>query len=114
MKVFILLILVVISYFLMRMYYRRNWKKHLEVSLQFSQETAHEGEWVSLEEVVTNNKAMPLPALKVKFQMSRFIVIENSDMKNVTDHYYRNDLFSIGGYKKVIRRLPLMATKRGP
>ncbi|MBP5462966.1 MAG: DUF58 domain-containing protein [Lachnospiraceae bacterium] len=114
MKVFLLLLVVVASYMMMRVYYRKHWQKKLSVSLQFTQETAHEGEWVSLEEVITNNKAMPLPALKVKFQLSRYMLIENFDSKHVTDHYYRNDLFSIGGYKKVIRRLPLQATKRGP
>ncbi len=114
MKIVLLMIVVLISFIVTRIFYGKNWKKRLQVSLQFSQETAHEGEWVSLEEVITNNKAMPLPALKVKFQLSRFMVIENQDMKHVTDHYYRNDLFSIGGFKQVTRRIPVMATRRGP
>ncbi|MBR5712145.1 MAG: DUF58 domain-containing protein [Lachnospiraceae bacterium] len=114
MKIAILLGVVLVSYLLAKWFYAKNWKKNLGFSLEFSQETAHEGEWVSLEEVITNNKAMPLPALKVKFQLSRYMQIENMDMKNVTDHYYRNDLFSIGEYKRVIRRIPVMATKRGP
>ena len=114
MKIVLLMIVVLISFLVTRWYYKKNWQKKLQVSLQFSQETAHEGEWVSLEEVITNNKSLPLPALKVKFQLSRFMVIENQDMKKVTDHYYRNDLFSIGGYKQVTRRIPVMATRRGP
>ncbi|MBQ6661024.1 MAG: DUF58 domain-containing protein [Lachnospiraceae bacterium] len=115
MKVFLLVLVVFLSYMFMRAYYRRHWQDKLQFSLQFSQETSREGEWVSLEEVITNNKAMPLPALKVKFQLSKYMQLEDHDAKkHVTDHYYRNDLFSIGGYKKVIRRIPVMAIKRGP
>lgn len=115
MKILLLLGVVLLSFFLTRFYYKRNWRKNLGFSLQFSQETAHEGEWVSLEEVITNNKSMPLPALKVKFQLSKYMLVEHSEKRAVvTDHYYRNDLFSIGGYKRVIRRIPVMATRRGP
>ncbi len=114
MRILFLLVLIVLAYLLTRFYYRKNWNKKLQCTLTFSQATAHEGEWLSLEEVITNGKAMPLPALKVKFQLSKYMWLENSNTHNVTDHYYRNELFCVGGYKKVIRRIPVMGTRRGP
>lgn len=51
--------------------YSHYWEKGLSAELLFSRESAVEGEECLLLERVENRKLLPLPMLKVKFQVSR-------------------------------------------
>ena len=94
--------------------YRRYWDKDLFVTMEFSEESATEGDKCELQELVENDKFLPLPALKVKFQVSRWLQFENMDKgSSVTDQYYRNDVLSIKPYMRHVRRLPFLCKKRG-
>ncbi|MBQ7839196.1 MAG: DUF58 domain-containing protein [Lachnospiraceae bacterium] len=94
--------------------YRRYWDKDLFVSLEFSEESAVEGDMCALLERVENEKFLPLPALKVKFQVSRQLQFENMDKgSSITDQYYRNDVLSIKPYMRHVRTLPFLCKKRG-
>lgn len=94
--------------------YARYWDKDLSVSLHFQEESVTEGESCVLCEQVENAKLLPIPALKVKFQLSRYLQVEQADgASSVTDQYYRNDVLSIRPYMRHVRRLTFFCKKRG-
>ena len=100
--------------FLQERLYARYWDKNLTVGLAFSEESATQGDERMLCETVENRKLLPLPALKVKFAVSRQLSFEEEDGgSSVTDQFYRNDVLSIRPYMRHVRKLPFRCKKRG-
>lgn len=108
-----LLFIFIILIILQRWLYSRLWSRHLTVDLVFSARTGREGGSVRLTEVISSRKALPLPWLTVKFQVSRHLVFPDKIHAAVTDDYYREDLFSIGMYQRISRTLQIDLKKRG-
>ena len=102
-----------VFYFLQARLYGRFWDRGLTARLFFSAGSATEGEQCYLSEQVENRKALPLPMLKVKFQVSRKLRFEDEGDSAVTDQYYRNDILSLGPNQRVTRRIPFRCTARG-
>ena len=100
-------------YLLQRWLYERYWNMGLTAGLAFQTKSAVEGEEGLLLERVENRKALPLPMVKVKFQVSRNLRFADEGEGSVTDQYYRNDILSLSGHQRVIRRLPFSCMKRG-
>ena len=93
--------------------YCRFWDKNLSVSLEFSRKAAVEGEECELCERVENRKLLPLPALKVKFQVSRELQFEDEEgVSSVTDQYYRNDVLRAPVYASCAQT-PVSLQKEG-
>lgn len=100
--------------FLQEKLYARYWDKNLSVSLHFQEESVTEGDACVLCEQVENAKLLPIPALKVKFQVSRYLQLAQDDGAScVTDQYYRNDVLSIRPYMRHVRKLTFICKKRG-
>lgn len=93
--------------------YRKLWNKKLSVDLSFSKDAATQGEEISLVEIVTNSKLLPLPILQVKFMTSRSFLFRDMDNSAVSDNYYRNDMISISMYQRLIKTLTFECSKRG-
>jgi len=93
--------------------YNRLWDKGLILDLKFSSKEAFEGDSLSLHEELLNNKFLPLPWVFVKFNVSRNLVFENDNEKNVSDAHYQSDLFSIMMYQSIKRKMSFVCTKRG-
>lgn len=102
-----------ILFFLQRILYAHWWSRGVIVRLFFEKETVQAGERVKLFEVVENHKNLPLSSLKVKFQCSRHLEFSDGHNGNVTDKYYRNDLFAIMPYQKITRTHEIICPKRG-
>ncbi|MDE5966480.1 MAG: DUF58 domain-containing protein [Lachnospiraceae bacterium] len=113
MRLFIAVIVVIILYSIQSLLYRRHWNLGLNIQLSFSKDIANVGEQVILTEVIENKKALPLPILHVKFRTSRTFSFADTENSQTTDHYYRNDVFSVLGKQKVTRTLPFVTTHRG-
>ncbi len=106
-------ILAFFLYYLQQQLYRRRWNKSLYVTLQFQKTSLFEGEESRLYEVIENRKKLPLPMLKVKFQTSRNLEFTDIQGSRVTDYFYRNDVFDVGGGEKITRTLQFTGKKRG-
>ncbi len=102
-----------VLFLLQRILYSYLWDKEVAVSLCFAKEMVQAGEQVELYEVIENNKRLPLPSLKVKFQCSRHLIFSDRENGSVTDKYYRNDLFSIMPYRRITRTHRIFCPKRG-
>lgn len=110
------LIMIIIAGFLYAIqynYYEKNWKKGLTASVSYNKSHARIGDTVKVSELVSNHKSLPLPMLHVKFKTSRTFEYVTRENSSVTDHYYRNDVFSILGNQQVKRTLTFRTTKRG-
>lgn len=103
----------VFLFYLQKWIYGHYWEKDLSAELSFSRESAVEGEVCQLSERVENGKLLPLPMLKVKFQVSRKLRFEEKGDSAVTDQYYRNDILSLGPNQRVTRRIPFQCAARG-
>lgn len=106
-------ILAVILYLAQQKLYKTLWKRQLKVDLDFAQEHIFEGETGILREQVENGKRLPLPMLKVKFSTSRNLIFDGGEGSRTTDHYYRNDIFQIGGGERITRTLQFVGGRRG-
>ncbi len=93
--------------------YQKLWLKNLSVRVGFASDHLFEGETGELVETIENRKRLPLSMLKVKFMTDRHLVFANAKGSRTTDHYYRNDVFSIGGGERVIRTLKFQGSRRG-
>lgn len=113
MKIIALGLIAFALFMLEREVYKRLWKDKLVVSVNFDRASVEEGEIGNVIEVVENRKRLPLSMLKVKFQTSRNLEFSDDKGSKVTDLYYRNDVFRIGGGERITRTLPFLGKKRG-
>lgn len=114
MRIFLLLFGGYILYFAFEYIFKKQWKKNLSVSLFCRRDWLYEGEQAELIEEVTNQKFLPIPAIKIKFTIDRsWIELENTNTNNVTDQYYRNDMLSVGSYEQIQRNIKFICSKRG-
>ncbi|MCD7807467.1 MAG: DUF58 domain-containing protein [Lachnospiraceae bacterium] len=93
--------------------YQKLWNRNLSVKIDFSCREIFEGEQGNLLEVVENRKHLPLAMLKVKFHTDRNLVFDDVDGSRVSDLFYRNDVFQIGGGERITRTLSFTGQKRG-
>lgn len=98
---------------LQRMIYQKMWNRSLYVKVDFVTKEMFQGETGELIEVIENRKHLPLPILKVKFQTDRNLVFGEKDGSKVTDLFYWNDVFQVGGGEKITRTLTFKPKKRG-
>ena len=102
-----------LSLLLIQFMYNKMCLKDLDVKLFFSSDTATEGDKLVLSTVLSNAKWLPLPWVAVKFQVSKFLHFKDMESAQVSDDFYRNDLYSIMLYQKITRRLEFTCAKRG-
>lgn len=96
-----------------RLMYQRLWQKDLHINIRFAQGHLTEGEQGELKEIIENRKRIPLAMLKVKFRTDRHLIFEDTKGSRITDQFYRNDVFRIGGREKVTRTLKFTGGRRG-
>lgn len=104
----LILVLVIVSHI-----YRRYWPAGIKASVAFSNDRAVEGDTAELCQVIEYTGKLPLPWVRVKFQISKDIIVPHTTGGTVTDRYTRMDIFRVGRNEKVTRRLPVECPKRG-
>lgn len=94
--------------------YVKNWNKGITAQIDISQKEVYPGTEIILTETITNRKWLPLPIIKVKFEVDRsFLFAESVENTNATDNNYKSDAFSILCYQRIIRKIPVTCMKRG-
>ncbi|MCL2254396.1 MAG: DUF58 domain-containing protein [Lachnospiraceae bacterium] len=106
-------LIAAILFYFQQLIYRNLWNAGVIVNLKFKDETVRAGEQTTLIEVLENHKWLPLPALKVKFQCAGELKFLSDHSSQVTDMYYRNDLFSLMPFKRITRKHQITCLKRG-
>ena len=100
-------------YLLQRALYKKYWNKNLFASVYFTQHAITELEEGELCETIVNQKYLPLPMLRVKFEVDRHLDFMQEANITVTDRCYKNDIFSVMMYQKITRRLKFIGNRRG-
>ncbi len=113
MEFFFILVFAVTVVLGQEVLYERLWWKKLSARLEFGEEVLTEGEKGSIKEIIRNEKFLPIPALHVKWQVSRNLKFDTEANTAVTDMTYRNDIFSLMPYQQITRTLTFTAAKRG-
>lgn len=112
--VLVIMILEIAFFLLLEQWvYRRYWDDQLNISLRFKETVIYEKDTSVLEEMIENQKRLPLPMLKVKFSCSRHLLFEKEKNNAVSDLYYRNDVFTAMPMQRITRKLSFVADKRG-
>lgn len=93
--------------------YKKFWDDRLEVDISYKNVFCVAEEENELVEVIVNRKWLPLPMMHVKFDMPKTFLFENENNSSVSDHYYRDDVFSIMGHQSVTRTLKFRCMGRG-
>ncbi|MBO7339537.1 MAG: DUF58 domain-containing protein, partial [Lachnospiraceae bacterium] len=106
-------VIMVIAVILQRKHYIAHWLDSLEVRVKFCEAEVPELGKGSLQIVVENQKKLPLPMLNVKFQTNKNLEFEKNRGSIVTDQFYHNDIFQVGGGERVTRTLYYYGKKRG-
>jgi len=80
--------------------------------VKFSVKKAFEGDSLTLHEVLTNNKFLPLSWVFIEFRLSKDTKPknENNDTSSL-DSNYQSDMFSIMMYKSMKRKLTFVCSK---
>lgn len=99
--------------YLLNVWFRGIWDRHLSVRVKFQEQPSMEGREAFLTETITNEKRMFLPLLQVGFHMHRDLWFAVGENTSVSDNCYKRDIFSVGGYQKITRTIPFRCTKRG-
>ena len=113
MKLFIVIICLYVLFKMQAVLYKSIWNKNLYVDISIKDLVCNAGDKNVLTEVITNDKALPLPMVHVKFNTPRTFVFDDEKNSCVTDYYYRDDIFSIKGHEEIKRELTFTCTKRG-
>lgn len=113
MAIVIAVLLAAALFGLQRYYFSKHWSQRFRVSLEIEKKGVCIGEVCELREVIRNEKRMPLPAVQIKFMADKSFAFEDEKNASITDHYYRNDLFCVGGKQQVTRCHTFRAGARG-
>ncbi|NCB92144.1 MAG: DUF58 domain-containing protein [Clostridia bacterium] len=113
MTILVILIGAFLMNYLLTAAYQQLWKKGLDAQIEFQPDPSLEGEDAFLTETITNRKWLFLPLLQVGFQIHRNLWFADGENTSVSDQCYKRDIFSVGGYQKITRKIPFRCTKRG-
>ena len=103
MAVLIILISVFLLLFLQRVIYQKFWNRNLTAKVRFTEKAIMEGEPVSIEEMLTNDKMLPLPWVHLKFQVRA----------NGKTAFFESELFHILFHQRIFLRRERMVSQRG-
>ncbi len=113
MRLVVIALILLTVYIVQREAYMKSWDKNLATLLRFDKDYLEISEKGTLVETITNDKFLPLPVVQIKFSVDRELIFDDMQNSNVTDHYHRNEIFSILGHQKITRKLEFTASRRG-
>lgn len=113
MNLVLVMLVAVLLYSLQNRIYKKRWNSGLKTSISFGRDHVTCGDSLSLTETVINEKRLPLARLEVKFMADQSFEFEDQENSNTTDHYYRNDVFTLLPFQQTKRSLRFRCGKRG-
>lgn len=113
MAVLIILVALALLYYLLRLLYDRHWDKGLSCELSFRDDYAFEDDTSVLNEVLINDKRLPMPVVEIDFHMDKRLRFDDGQNASVSDRSYRRDVFALSVRQKITRSLEFKCTGRG-
>lgn len=113
MRLIVVLVLGVALLLIINKIYKSKWHRNLTVSVDFDEYIIREGDKNVINEIIENNKKLPIAILQVKFAITRSFIFQDEGNGNISDQYYRNEYFSCGRNEKITRKYEFKASRRG-
>lgn len=113
MTVLVIVIGAILINYLTEIIYSKYWDKDLDAIVEFQREPVYEGDEAILTETVVNNKRLFLTVLSVGFQIHRNLIFSDGENASISDLSYKRDIFSVGGYQKITRKISFFCSRRG-
>ena len=105
--------LILAIYFFQYKIYQRKWADNLKTEAYFKVNEVYAGDSAELTETIENAKAIPLPMVKMKLQLSRKLLFSEKDNSSVSDFFNRTDIYNIGPGQRVKRTIHFTCPERG-
>lgn len=112
MFLFLLLAIIIVGV-LWDFYYKKIWRRGVDVKLWFDTDTLYAGGQTKLYEVIENRKRTPLPILEVGFHTKKELDFADTENTSVSDYIYKRDVFSVLGRQRITREIAVDCRKRG-
>lgn len=113
MQIIAVLIGILFLYLVQTALFSKYWNYRLNVSVKFLQTHLSEGDTAVLEECIENRKWLPMPMVTLKFNLSKSFLEKDAIESKLSDHYNRNDIFSILMCQRVRRKIDFICRRRG-
>lgn len=113
MTILVILLLLVLLFFFIRFLYDRFWDRGVSCKVTFQQEYAIEDDVAALNEVIVNDKFLPLPVVEIDFHMDKRLQFAQGQNTSVSDRTYRRDVFSLSVRQQITRTLDFKCVGRG-
>lgn len=88
-------------------------KKNVGYDRSFSKRAVFEGENVELIEVISNNKLLPMPWVRMESKFDSSLKFRSDKDTEIEHESFHRSLFSLMSFMKVTRRHQMTCTKRG-
>ncbi|MDR1117551.1 MAG: DUF58 domain-containing protein [Oscillospiraceae bacterium] len=110
--IWFVIIIVVLALFQMQFFYYWGLRK-IEYKRFFSRKSAYEGEKTEMVEILSNNKAIPLPWLRIESRISPYLKFKSILNYDISYDQFHKSIFFLRGHKKITRRHEITCTHRG-
>ena len=113
MNILIFVIGAAVVYWLQMVFCKHTWSRKLNANAQFSEKQATEGDMIDLTITVENRKMLPIVTVKTNVEVDRGLEFQEQSNLAISDKNYRSEIFSLRGFERVQRDIPLFCAKRG-
>lgn len=113
MLLILMLLAAALFYYIQKVIFHKNYRKGLQVKINFQDNYIEEGSSSSLKEVIENRKLLPLPVVHVSFQTGNGLKFQSQENINITDNTSKREVFSVLWNQRITRKLPVTGVKRG-
>lgn len=113
MLLILMLLAAALFYYIQKVIFRKNYRKGLQVKINFQDNYIEEGSSTSLIEVIENRKLLPLPVVHVSFQTGNGLKFQSLENINITDNTSKREVFSVLWNQRITRKLSVTGIKRG-
>ena len=100
-------------YWLQMTFCKLTWNRKVQGDASFSEKQTREGEVADLTITVENQKFLPILTVKTNVEVDRGLEFQDQSNLAISDKNYRSEIFSMRGYERVQRDIPLFCAKRG-
>ncbi len=95
------------------LYYHRRGLRRVTYARRFSRDRVFAGEEVELTEVLSNDKLLPVPWVRVESRISSRLRFQRQENLNIAMDLFHKSMFFLGSYSKITRRHRILCTRRG-
>ncbi len=113
MTAFWIILIVGVFALLQVAYYNKRALKKVSYKRSFSKDRVFAGEKVDLVEVLSNDKLIPVPWVRVESRIPSELKFKSQENLEIALELFHKSLFFLGGYSRITRRHEILCTKRG-